>query len=69
MRPMAAVTTRPAAIVLTTATTSRHEASAIHRIVSTIVAVSTLLRTSPWAVLANSSSAIGTGPLTRVRVR
>ena len=63
--PIAAVSERPTSRLMKTATMSRPDRNASHRMVSTIRIVAVVLRKAPSFTVAYSSSAIGTGPVSR----
>ena len=48
-----------------TATISRFERKASHRMINTMTTVTVPLRTAPSLMVANSSSAMATGPVSR----
>ena len=65
--PIAAVTDSPTTRQTKTARMMRAQRSAIHRMNSTTAIVTEALRTAFSLIVANSSSAIGTGPVSRSR--
>ena len=58
---------RPMATVMNTATMMRAERNASHKMMRTMMTVAIRLGSAPSAMVANSSSAIGTGPVRRTR--
>ncbi len=65
MRPTAAVIANPTARLIETARMMRYDFSASHRMSSTTPSVTAPLRKAPSLSVPNSSSAIGTGPVSR----